>query len=135
SCLRRVPVHDEHPNYLVADRGVKSWLTTIDHKRIGILFLIGVLGSLLIGGIFALLLRLELLTPGRTYIDALTYNRFFTLHRIIMVFMFMIPSIPAAFGNFFLQIMIGAKDVAFPRLYLFSFYLIVTGVAVALFST
>jgi len=128
---------NEHvePDYLRVERGVVSWLTTIDHKRIGIMFLIATAAALFIGGIFALLLRIELLTPGRTYIDALTYNRFFTMHGIIMVFMFMIPSIPAAFGNFFLPIMIGAKDVAFPRLNLFSFYLYVSGVVVTLWGS
>ncbi len=119
-------------SYLVADKGVKSWLTTTDHKRIGIMFLVGVLVALFLGGVFALLLRLELLTPGRTYIDALTYNRFFTLHGIIMIFMFMIPSIPAVFGNFCLPIMLGAKDVAFPRLNLGSFYVYSAGVVITL---
>src|SRR4051812_40716626 len=89
------------PSYLTADAGVMSWLNTRDHKRIALMFLAGVLINLLLGGLFALALRLELLTPGPTIVDALTYNRFFTLHGVIMVFLFMIPAIPGVFGNFF----------------------------------
>jgi cytochrome c oxidase subunit I len=109
-------------DYLRADAGVRSWLLTTDHKRIAIMFLIGTLVSFALGGVYALLLRLELLTPGRTLMDATTYNRLFTQHGIAMVFMFMIPAIPSVFGNFMLPIMIGAKDLAFPRLNLASFY-------------
>jgi cytochrome c oxidase subunit 1 len=119
-------------DYLRADRGVRSWLGTIDHKRIGVMFLVATIASLLLGGVFALLVRTELLTPGRTVMDAMTYNRCFSLHGIVMVFMFMIPSIPAGFGNFVLPIMIGAKDVAFPRLNLASFYVYLSGVAITL---
>ena len=79
--------------------------------------------AFLVGGIFALLVRLELFTRGKTIVDGETYNRFFTLHGAVMVFLFIIPSVPAALGNFFLPIMIGAKDVAFPRLNLLSFYI------------
>src|SRR5215471_7805054 len=114
-------------NYLNAERGIKSWLTTIDHKRIGIMYLCSTLTAFFLGGVFALLVRLELLTPGRTIMDAQTYNQAFTLHGAIMVFLFIIPSIPGALGNFFLPIMIGAKDVAFPKLNLFSLYLFWTG--------
>ncbi len=83
--------------------------------------------AFLVGGIFALLVRLELFTRGKTIVDAETYNRFFTLHGAVMVFLFIIPSVPAALGNFFLPIMIGAKDVAFPRLNLLSFYIYLVG--------
>jgi cytochrome c oxidase subunit I len=121
-------------DYLRADRGVRSWLLTRDHKRIAVMFLVGISLSLLLGGIFALLLRLELLTPERTMMDAGTYNRMFTLHGIVMVFMFMIPSIPAVFGNFMLPIMIGARDVAFPRLNLASFYVWLIGSAFSVYS-
>ena len=114
-------------SYLDAAHGIKSWLYTMDHKRIGVMYLIAISVSLLIGGVFAMLIRLELFTPGRTIMTADTYNQVFTLHGIIMVFLFIIPSIPAALGNFFLPIMIGAKDVAFPRLNMFSFYLWVLG--------
>ncbi len=120
----------EEPDYLRVETGLRSWLTTTDHKRIGVMFLVGVTASLLLGGVFALLLRLELLTPGRTFVDAMTYNRFFTLHGVIMVWMFMIPSIPTVFGNFLLPLMLGAKDVAFPRLNLASLYIYYIGAAV-----
>ena len=103
-------------NYLNADRGVWSWLTTIDHKRIGIMYLVSVLIAFLLGGIFAMALRLELLTPGPTIMGANTYNRMFTLHGVVMIFLFMIPAIPGVFGNFMLPLMLGAKDVAFPKL-------------------
>ncbi|MGH2571518.1 MAG: cbb3-type cytochrome c oxidase subunit I, partial [bacterium] len=119
-------------NYLNCDRGLKSWLLTMDHKRIGVMYLVATLSAFLLGGIFALLLRTEHLTPGQTIMDADTYNRMFTLHGAAMVFLFIIPSIPAAFGNFVLPIMLGAKDVAFPRLNLASFYLWLIG---ALFMT
>ncbi|MFH5802535.1 cytochrome c oxidase subunit I [Alienimonas sp. DA493] len=110
-------------NYITHSRGLLSWLVTLDHKRIGVMYLIGVLSAFLLGGIFALLVRAELWTPARTIVDADTYNRFFTLHGAIMVFLFIIPSVPAAMGNFVLPIMLGAKDVAFPRMNLGSFYL------------
>ena len=109
-------------NYLTHSRGFLSWALTLDHKRIGVMYMVAVLASFFVGGVFALLLRTELLTPGRTFVDADTYNQFFTLHGAIMVFLVIIPSIPAALGNFVLPIMLGAKDVAFPRLNLFSFY-------------
>jgi cytochrome c oxidase subunit 1 len=128
-----VPIgHDA--DYLHAERGLRSWLLTRDHKRIGLLFLGGTALSLVLGGLFAMLLRLELITPERTVMSAGMYNRMFTLHGIIMVFMFMIPSIPNVFGNFFLPIMIGAKDVAFPRLNLASFYVYLLGSALTFVS-
>ena len=119
-------------NYLNADRGVWSWLTTIDHKRIGVMYLVSVLMAFLLGGIFAMALRLELLTPGPTIMGANTYNRMFTLHGVVMIFLFMIPAIPGVFGNFMLPLMLGAKDVAFPKLNLLSLYLYWTGATLAL---
>src|SRR5512140_1475978 len=116
------------------ETGLKSWLLTRDHKRIGVMFLIATTASLFLGGIFALLIRIELLTPGPTIVDAMTYNRLFTLHGVVMIFLFMIPAIPSGFGNFLLPIMLGAKDVAFPRLNLLSFYLYLAGAAVALWG-
>ncbi|HEX5745465.1 MAG TPA: cbb3-type cytochrome c oxidase subunit I [Archangium sp.] len=113
--------------YLNHETTVKSWLLTHDHKRIGVMFLVGVILSLLLGGVFAMALRLELLTPGPTIMSPLTYNRMFTLHGVTMVWLFMIPAIPSAFGNFVVPIMLGAKDVAFPRLNLASFYIYLTG--------
>jgi cytochrome c oxidase subunit 1 len=114
-------------DYLREIRGLKSWLTTVDHKRIGVMYLFSVIFAFFLGGMFALAVRLELLTPGRTIMSADTYNRMFTLHGVVMIFLFIIPSIPAALGNFILPLMLGAKDVAFPRLNLASFYIYVTG--------
>ena len=110
-------------NYLTHSRGILSWLVTLDHKRIGMMYLVGVLSAFLLGGVFALLVRTELWSAGETIVSADTYNQFFTLHGAIMVFLFIIPSVPAALGNFVLPIMLGAKDVAFPRMNLASFYL------------
>lgn len=125
---------DPDVNYLKAKSGIASWLYTVDHKRIGLMYLTMVSIAFLAGGIFALLVRLELFSRGKTIVDAETYNRLFTLHGAIMVFLFIIPSVPAALGNFFLPIMIGAKDVAFPRLNLFSYYIYLLGAAIALIS-
>ncbi|MCC6551543.1 MAG: cbb3-type cytochrome c oxidase subunit I [Polyangiaceae bacterium] len=122
----------EELDYLRADRGVRSWLLTKDHKRIALMFYVVVVVALVIGGVFALAIRVELLTPGPTVMEADTYNRMFTLHGAIMTFLFMIPGIPAVFGNFALPLMLGAKDLAFPRLNLASFYTFVTGVVVTL---
>ncbi len=122
------------PNYLSADAGVWSWLTTRDHKRIGIMYLVLTLVSFALGGFFAMAIRVELLTPGPTVMDALTYNRMFTLHGVVMIFLFMIPAIPGIFGNFFLPLMLGAQDVAFPRLNLFTVYLYVAGATIALYG-
>src|SRR5258708_6252398 len=124
-------------SYLTEPKGLKSWLTTVDHKRIGIMYLASILIAFLLGGVFALLVRLSLLTPshkifGQVLMSAETYNRVFTLHGAIMVFLFIIPSVPAALGNFVLPLMLGAKDVAFPRLNLFSYYIYVTGAILAI---
>ncbi|MDO8644243.1 MAG: cytochrome c oxidase subunit I [bacterium] len=121
----------EHTNYLQAKKGILSWLVTLDHKRIGLLYFFTTFAFFFLGGVFALLVRLELLTPGRTIVDADTYNKLFTYHGAIMIFMFIIPAIPGALGNFFLPIMIGAKDVAFPRLNLASYYIFVAGALLA----
>ncbi len=110
-------------NYLNAQRGILSWLFTIDHKRIGIMYLASILVAFALGGMFALLVRLELLTSGRTLMSAESYNQAFTLHGAVMVFLFIIPSIPGSLGNFLLPILLGAKDVAFPKLNLLSLYL------------
>jgi len=114
-------------NYLTHDQGLWSWVFTLDHKRIGLMYLAGIMGSFLLGGIFALLIRSELFTPNKMFLSEDRYNEFFTLHGAIMTFLFIIPSIPAALGNFFLPLMLGAKDVAFPRMNLASFYLWVGG--------
>ena len=121
---------NEHESYLEHKgkySGLLGWILSTDHKRIAILYLIVISAWFLIGVTIGFLIRLELLTPGETIVGPQTYNSFFTVHGIIMLFLFVIPGIPAIFGNFFLPIMIGAKDVAFPRLNLFTWYLYVFG--------
>jgi cytochrome c oxidase subunit 1 len=118
---------DPNVNYLKANRGVMSWLWTVDHKRIGLLYLSTVALAFLVGGLFALVMRLELFTAGKTIVDPETYHRFFTLHGVVMVFLFLIPAIPAVLGNFLLPLMVGARGLAFPRLNMLSFYIYVTG--------
>src|SRR5258708_21297752 len=122
------------PSYLSDGTTVMSWLNTRDHKRVGVMFLGGVISAFLLGGIFALTLRMKLLQPGPFLIDALSYNRLFTLHGVVMIFIFLIPAIPGAFGNFVVPLMIGARDVAFPRLNLTSFYLWVAGATIAVWG-
>src|SRR3989338_6181572 len=121
-------------NYLNAQKGFASWALTIDHKRIALMYLVSIMFFFLVGGLFALLLRTELLTPGHTIMDAKRYNQLFTLHGAIMVFLVIIPGIPASLGNFVLPLMLGAKDVAFPRLNLLSYYIYVFGSFLAIFS-
>ena len=122
------------PTYLHDGTTVMSWLNTRDHKRVGVMFLVSVILFFFLGGIFALLLRFKLLQPGPFFVDALGYNRLFTLHGIVMIFLFLIPSIPSAFGNFVLPLMLGARDVAFPRLNLASFYLYLAGAILAIWA-
>jgi cytochrome c oxidase subunit I len=124
--------HAPGENYLNTPTGIKSWLTTVDHKRIGIMYLWSILFAFFLGGVLALVLRLELLTPKQTIMSAEAYNQVFTLHGAIMVFLFIIPSVPAALGNFVLPLMLGAKDVAFPRLNLASLYIYWTGALMAI---
>ncbi len=119
-------------NYLTCDRGIRSWLLTLDHKRIGLMYMVVILASFFLGGLFAVLLRTELINPGPTLLAEEErawdfYNHMFTLHGAVMVFMFIIPGIPAILGNFVLPLMLGARDVAFPRLNLMSFYLWLIG--------
>ena len=114
--------------------GILSWLLTTDHKRIGILYLISLTFFFCVGATLGILMRLEMLTPGPTIVNAQTYNSLFTLHGLIMIFLFIIPGIPPVFGNFFLPIQIGAKDVAFPRLNLLSWYLYILGGFTAILS-
>ncbi len=114
-------------NYLNCQRGFLSWALTLDHKRIGVMYLVSIMASLGLGGLFAMLIRAELIAPGETIVKEDTYNQFFTLHGAIMIFLFILPGIPAALGNFILPIMLGAKDVAFPRLNLASYYLWLVG--------
>jgi cytochrome c oxidase subunit 1 len=126
----RAPEH----HYLNHSSGWKSWLFTLDHKRIGIMYLCSVLLFFLVGGLLALLIRTELFTPQADILTEDQYNETFTLHGAIMVFLVIIPGIPATFGNFVLPLMLGAKDVAFPRLNLLSYHLYVFGAIFALAS-
>ncbi len=128
--------HLEAPrtNYLNADYGVKSWLLTVDHKRIALLYLISITVMFVLGGLFATMIRLELLTPAGDVVGSDTYNKLFTMHGIIMVFFFLVPSIPAVLGNFLLPIMIGARDLAFPKLNLLSWYIYIIGAAFTLWA-
>jgi cytochrome c oxidase subunit 1 len=114
-------------HYLNANYGIRSWLLTQDHKRIALLYLISVTVFFFIGSLFAFVIRLELLTPGGDLVQADTYNKLFTMHGVIMVFFFLIPSIPAVLGNFLVPMMVGAKDLAFPRLNLLSWYIYILG--------
>jgi len=122
-------------NYLNQETTIKSWLLTMDHKRIGLMYLFAIMFFFAVGGFFALLIRLELLTPiGGDILDANTYNVFYTLHGAIMVFMFIIPSVPAAMGNLILPVMLGTKDVAFPKLNLASWYIYIIGSCIGIYS-
>jgi cytochrome c oxidase subunit 1 len=129
-----VPTNGEPENYLNCSSGFKSWFFTLDHKRIGVMYLGSILTMFLVGGILALLIRTELLTNGQTIMSAEEYNRVFTLHGAIMIFLFIIPGIPAALGNFVLPMMLGAKDVALPRLNLASYHLYVIGALICVTS-
>jgi cytochrome c oxidase subunit I len=124
----------ERETYLNSSYGVKSWLLTIDHKRIALLYLIGVTVFFFIGGFFAMLVRLELLTPAGDLLQSDTYNRVFTMHGVVMVFFFLIPAIPAVLGNFLIPLMIGAKDLAFPRINLLSWYIFMLGGTISLYA-
>src|SRR5215471_17857196 len=117
----------EREDYLNKEYGIASWLLTTDHKRIALLYLISITFFFFIGGFFALLIRLELLTPAGDLVQADTYNKLFTMHGQVMVFFFLIPAVPAVLGNFLIPIMIGAKDLAFPRINLLSWYLLIIG--------
>ncbi|MDB5339598.1 MAG: caaA 2 [Planctomycetaceae bacterium] len=114
-------------NYLNASYTVRSWLLTHDHKRIGLLYLIGVTFFFVIGGLAAAVVRLELMTPRGDLTESETYNKLFTMHGITMTFFFLIPAIPAVLGNFLVPLMLGARDLAFPRLNLLSWYLYMLG--------
>ena len=127
-----MPEEFEEENYLNTEYGVRSWLLTRDHKRIGLLYLFTLTGMFVLGGLAALGIRLELLTPVGDLMGDDSYNKMFTAHGIIMIFFFLVPSIPAVMGNFLLPLMIGAKDLAFPRLNLASWYIYLLGAALAM---
>ncbi len=128
--LSRWEMPEEH--YLNDDYTLKSWLLTTDHKRIAILYLLSISFAFLLGGIFATLIRLELLTPAGDLFESDTYNKLFSAHGIIMVFFFLVPSVPATIGNFLVPIMVGAKDLAFPKINLASWYIYMIGLAFTL---
>ncbi|MEW6362925.1 MAG: cbb3-type cytochrome c oxidase subunit I [Acidobacteriota bacterium] len=121
-------------NYLNNGYSLKSWLLTKDHKRIAIMYLITVSLMFLAGGIYAATIRLELLTPASDLLQTATYNKVFTQHGILMVFFFLVPAIPAVLGNFFLPLMIGAKDLAMPRINLLSLYIFWLGAIIAIYG-
>src|SRR5437588_1619911 len=125
------PHVEPHPNYLNVDYGWKSWLFTTDHKRIALLYLFSITAFFFVGGAFAVAMRVNLLTPDGLFAHD-TYNKLFTMHGVIMVFFFLVPSIPATLGNFLIPIMIGARDLAFPRINLLSWYIYIVAGALML---
>ncbi len=125
------PTSTERPNYLNVDYSWKSWLFTTDHKRIALLYLFSITAMFIVGAIFAALMRLNLLFPDGLFQHD-TYNKFFTMHGVIMVFFFLVPSIPATLANFLIPPMIGARDLAFPRINLLSWYIYIAGAAFAI---
>ena len=114
-------------HYLNADYGIRSWLLTTDHKRIALLYLGSITLMFVLGGLFATAIRLELLTPAGDLFQSENYNKLFTMHGVIMIFFFLIPSVPAVLGNFLVPMMIGARDLAFPRINLLSWYVYTVG--------
>src|ERR1700759_5319312 len=122
-----IPAYSTEPTYLNASYKVKSWLLTVDHKRIAILYMLAITFFFFLGGWAAVMIRLELMTPKGDLMTATTYNKMFTMHGVMMIFFFLIPSIPATMGNFLVPLMIGAKDLAFPKLNLASWYIYILG--------
>ncbi|GFO69756.1 cytochrome c oxidase subunit 1 [Geomonas limicola] len=114
----------------LSEQGWRSWALTMDHKRIGVMYIWTTLGFFVVAGILALLLRLKLLVPGPALFSDHTYNVLFTMHGAMIIFLFIIPAIPSALGNFFIPLLIGCRDVAFPRLNLFSYWIFVAGILV-----
>jgi len=127
----------EEPSYLIDTgkrKGIIAWLTTTDHKRIGLLYLWSIMVFFIVGGILGEIMRTELFKPGQQFYSPQSYNAIFTLHGLIMIFLIVIPGLSVVFGNFVMPIMIGANDVAFPRLNLFAWYLYILGAAVVVIS-
>ena len=121
------PSTEPRVNYLNASYGIKSWLLTTDHKRIALLYLISITLFFFVGGSAAVLMRLSLVSPQGALVEPETYNKLFSMHGIVMVFFFLIPSIPAVLGNFLVPLMVGARDLAFPRINLLSWYIFMAG--------
>ncbi len=128
------PEENPEKHYLNQEKGLWAWMTTVDHKKIGLMYLGSITFFFFIAGVLALLLRTELLTPARSFMDADMYNQVFTLHGAIMIFFFLVPSVPTVLGNFILPLQLGAKDVAFSRLNLASYYIYVVGALFTLFA-
>src|SRR3954462_6904973 len=128
----------EHPrlesrvHYLNVNYGIRSWLFTTDHKRIALLYLASVTFLFMVGGIAAVLMRLHLVEPQGALVEPETFNKLFSTHGIVMIFFFLIPAIPAVLGNFLVPMMIGARDLAFPRINLLSWYIYVVGAILTL---
>jgi len=131
--IHEVPV-ESRVNYLNASYGIKSWLFTTDHKRIALLYLTSITFMFLIGGAAAVLMRIHLIEPQGALVQPETYNKLFSMHGIVMVFFFLVPSIPATLGNFLIPMMIGARDLAFPKLNLLSWYIYITGAIFTLYA-
>jgi cytochrome c oxidase subunit I len=129
-----VRASDKPTNYLNVDRSIKSWLLTQDHKRIAILYLVCVTFFFIVGGLLAMALRMELLTPGSDLMAMDTYNKVFTMHGVVMVFFVLIPAIPAVLGNFLMPLMLGARDLAFPKINLLSWYFYMIGAVLLLYT-
>src|SRR5215813_13575338 len=119
-------------HFLNDNYGIRSWLLTKDHKRIAILYLVSITFFFMVGGMYASLIRLQLLTPNGELFQADTYNKLFTMHGVNMIFFFLIPSVPATLGNFVIPLMVGAKDLAFPKINLMSWYIYIAGAFFAL---
>ncbi|MFN8208300.1 MAG: cytochrome c oxidase subunit I [Bacteroidales bacterium] len=115
-------------------KGLLGWIFSVDHKRIGLLYLYSIMTFFIVGVLLGLSMKLELIAPGKTIMGPQAYNGVFTLHGVIMIFLIVVPGLPAIFGNFFLPLMIGAKDVAFPRLNLLSWWVYVLGAIIAISS-
>jgi len=126
--------HCSHSESYLAEKGFRSWACTHDHKRIGVMYLWTTHLFFLVGGVLALLLRLKLLSPGPALFSDHAYNVLFTVHGAMMIFLFIIPAIPSSLGNFFIPLLIGARDVAFPRLNLFSYWIFVAGMLIVVGS-
>jgi cytochrome c oxidase subunit 1 len=125
---------DTRVHYLNASNGIRSWLLTRDHKRIALLYLVSITFMFFIGGAAAVLIRLHLIEPQGSLVEPETYNKLFTAHGVVMIFFFLIPAIPAVLGNFILPVMIGARDLAFPRLNLLSWYVYMAGATLTLIA-
>ena len=132
SAAELVGLDASHANYLTEETSIRSWLLTTDHKRIALLYFASITAFFFLGGAAAALMRLNLLSPDGLIVDHETYNRLFTIHGVVMVWFFLVPAVPVTLGNFVTPLMLGARDLAFPRLNLASWYLFIAGGAIAL---